>query len=71
MYSDLALTANHGSQEVSGRVVDHVVDLQELFGESFPVRFLFILSLNLLVTLPGGTLLFFAGGKRFYSSKTL
>ena len=35
MYFDPALTANHGSysQEIS----DNVIDMQELFGESFPV----------------------------------
>ena len=33
MYFDPALTANHGSQELS----DKVIDMQELFGESFPV----------------------------------
>ena len=33
MYFDPALTANHGSQEVSGEVID----LQEIWGESFLV----------------------------------
>ena len=33
MYFDPALTANHGSQEIS----DKVIDMQELFGESFPI----------------------------------
>ena len=33
VYFDPALTANHGSQEIS----DKVIDMQELFGESFPV----------------------------------
>jgi len=33
MYFDPTLTANHGSQEIS----DKVIDMQELFGESFPI----------------------------------
>ena len=32
-FFDPALTASHGSQEIS----DKVIDMQELFGESFPV----------------------------------
>ena len=53
MYFDPALTANHGSQEVSGEVID----MQELFGESFPIPLYPITESNLFATLPGGTLL--------------